>query len=72
MTSGCVLALLRNISSFHGSLFPHLKVSRSQIYLTLSFMYEECTEMPGLLLNLTVLQLSSEDMIAEFSQVLDW
>lgn len=41
MTSGCVLALLRNISSFHGSLFPHLK-------------------------------LSSEDMIAEFSQVLDW
>ncbi|RVE70806.1 hypothetical protein OJAV_G00068080 [Oryzias javanicus] len=39
--SGCILALLRWISSFHGSLFPHLT-------------------------------LSSEDMIAEFSQVLNW
>lgn len=41
MSSGCVLALLRRISSFHGSLFPHVT-------------------------------LSSEDMIAEFSQVLNW
>lgn len=41
MSSSCVLALLRWVSSFHGSLFPHLT-------------------------------LSSEDMIAEFSQVLDW
>uniref|UniRef100_A0A8C7WTW7 Achalasia, adrenocortical insufficiency, alacrimia n=1 Tax=Oryzias sinensis TaxID=183150 RepID=A0A8C7WTW7_9TELE len=39
--SGCILALLRWISSFHSSLFPHLT-------------------------------LSSEDMIAEFSQVLNW
>ncbi|KAG7269273.1 hypothetical protein CRUP_024900, partial [Coryphaenoides rupestris] len=38
--SGCVLALLQQISSVHGSLFPHLK-------------------------------LSSENMIAEFSQVLN-
>uniref|UniRef100_A0A4W6EYV2 Achalasia, adrenocortical insufficiency, alacrimia n=1 Tax=Lates calcarifer TaxID=8187 RepID=A0A4W6EYV2_LATCA len=41
VSSGCTLALLRWISSFHGSLFPHLT-------------------------------LSSEDMIAEFSQVLNW
>ncbi|XP_034028749.1 aladin [Thalassophryne amazonica] len=41
VSSGCVLALLRWISSLHGSLFPHLT-------------------------------LSSEDMIAEFSQVLKW
>ncbi|XP_058497867.1 aladin isoform X2 [Solea solea] len=41
MSSGCTLALLRSVSSLHGSLFPHLT-------------------------------LSSEDMIAEFSQVLDW
>uniref|UniRef100_A0A8C5HXZ5 Aladin seven-bladed propeller domain-containing protein n=1 Tax=Gouania willdenowi TaxID=441366 RepID=A0A8C5HXZ5_GOUWI len=41
VSSGCVLALLRWVSSFHGSLFPHLT-------------------------------LSSEDMIAEFSQVLNW
>uniref|UniRef100_A0AAQ5XJG3 Aladin seven-bladed propeller domain-containing protein n=1 Tax=Amphiprion ocellaris TaxID=80972 RepID=A0AAQ5XJG3_AMPOC len=41
MSSGCILALLRWVSSFHGSLFPHLT-------------------------------LSSEDMIAEFSQVLNW
>uniref|UniRef100_A0A8C5I127 Aladin seven-bladed propeller domain-containing protein n=1 Tax=Gouania willdenowi TaxID=441366 RepID=A0A8C5I127_GOUWI len=41
LSSGCVLALLRWVSSFHGSLFPHLT-------------------------------LSSEDMIAEFSQVLNW
>ncbi|XP_028842607.1 aladin isoform X2 [Denticeps clupeoides] len=39
--SGCMLALLRWISSFHGSLFPHLT-------------------------------LSSEAMVAEFSQVLKW
>ncbi|MBN3317693.1 AAAS protein, partial [Atractosteus spatula] len=39
--SGCSLALLRWMSSFHGSLFPHLA-------------------------------LSSEDMVVEFSQVLDW
>uniref|UniRef100_A0A671WAT6 Achalasia, adrenocortical insufficiency, alacrimia n=1 Tax=Sparus aurata TaxID=8175 RepID=A0A671WAT6_SPAAU len=39
--SGCILALLQKVSSFHGSLFPHLT-------------------------------LSSEDMIAEFSQVLNW
>uniref|UniRef100_A0A673APM4 Aladin seven-bladed propeller domain-containing protein n=1 Tax=Sphaeramia orbicularis TaxID=375764 RepID=A0A673APM4_9TELE len=37
----CTLALLQWVSSFHGSLFPHLT-------------------------------LSSEDMIAEFSQVLNW
>ncbi|XP_023860849.1 aladin [Salvelinus sp. IW2-2015] len=41
VSSSCVLALLRWVSSFHGSLFPHLT-------------------------------LSSEDMTAEFSQVLDW
>uniref|UniRef100_A0A669CI42 Achalasia, adrenocortical insufficiency, alacrimia n=1 Tax=Oreochromis niloticus TaxID=8128 RepID=A0A669CI42_ORENI len=41
MSSGCILALLQWVSSFHGSLFPHLT-------------------------------LSSEDMIAEFSQVLNW
>ncbi|KAM4562856.1 aladin [Odontesthes bonariensis] len=41
VSSGCILALLRWVSSFHGSLFPHLT-------------------------------LSSEDMIAEFSQVLNW
>ncbi|KAM4609985.1 aladin [Polymixia lowei] len=41
VSSGCVLALLRWVSSFHGSLFPHLT-------------------------------LSSEDMITEFSQVLNW
>lgn len=41
MSSGCGLALLRWISSFHGSLFPHLT-------------------------------LSSEDMITEFSQILNW
>ncbi|KAK7939033.1 hypothetical protein WMY93_002359 [Mugilogobius chulae] len=41
MSSGFVLALLRRIASFHGSLFPHVT-------------------------------LSSEDMIAEFSQVLNW
>ncbi|XP_073326307.1 aladin isoform X2 [Pagrus major] len=41
MSSGCILALLQKVSSFHGSLFPHLT-------------------------------LSSEDMIAEFSQVLNW
>ncbi|KAJ0064379.1 hypothetical protein NL108_006394, partial [Boleophthalmus pectinirostris] len=41
MSSRCVLALLRRIASFHGSLFPHVT-------------------------------LSSEDMIAEFSQVLNW
>lgn len=41
VTSGCVLALLRWISSFHGSLYPHVT-------------------------------LSCEDMIAEFSQVLNW
>uniref|UniRef100_A0A669DIT7 Achalasia, adrenocortical insufficiency, alacrimia n=1 Tax=Oreochromis niloticus TaxID=8128 RepID=A0A669DIT7_ORENI len=40
MSSGCILALLQWVSSFHGSLFPHLT-------------------------------LSSEDMIAEFSQVSD-
>uniref|UniRef100_A0A8C4I4V2 Achalasia, adrenocortical insufficiency, alacrimia n=1 Tax=Dicentrarchus labrax TaxID=13489 RepID=A0A8C4I4V2_DICLA len=27
VSSGCILALLRKISSFHGSLFPHLTVS---------------------------------------------
>lgn len=41
VSSGCTLALLQKVSSFHGSLFPHLT-------------------------------LSSEDMIAEFSQVLNW
>ncbi|XP_066500239.1 aladin isoform X1 [Hoplias malabaricus] len=41
MSSGCILALLRWMSSFHGSLFPHLT-------------------------------LSGEEMVAEFSQVLDW
>uniref|UniRef100_A0A8D3CUE0 Achalasia, adrenocortical insufficiency, alacrimia n=1 Tax=Scophthalmus maximus TaxID=52904 RepID=A0A8D3CUE0_SCOMX len=41
VSSGCTLALLQWVSSFHGSLFPHLT-------------------------------LSSEDMIAEFSQVLNW
>ncbi|XP_054902206.1 aladin isoform X1 [Poeciliopsis prolifica] len=41
VTSGCILALLRWVSSFHGSLYPHVT-------------------------------LSSEDMIAEFSQVLNW
>ncbi|KAM6976483.1 aladin [Aplochiton taeniatus] len=41
VSSGCVLALLRWVSSFHGSLFPHLT-------------------------------LSSENMITEFSQVLNW
>ncbi|XP_076022792.1 aladin [Genypterus blacodes] len=41
VSSGCVLALLQWVSSFHGSLFPHLT-------------------------------LSSENMIAEFSQVLNW
>ncbi|XP_068997509.1 aladin [Embiotoca jacksoni] len=41
VSSGCILALLRRVSSFHGSLFPHLT-------------------------------LSSENMIAEFSQVLNW
>uniref|UniRef100_A0A669CYN0 Achalasia, adrenocortical insufficiency, alacrimia n=1 Tax=Oreochromis niloticus TaxID=8128 RepID=A0A669CYN0_ORENI len=45
MSSGCILALLQWVSSFHGSLFPHLTVSSL------------C---------------SSEDMIAEFSQVLNW
>uniref|UniRef100_A0A673AQ34 Aladin seven-bladed propeller domain-containing protein n=1 Tax=Sphaeramia orbicularis TaxID=375764 RepID=A0A673AQ34_9TELE len=44
VSSGCTLALLQWVSSFHGSLFPHLTVS----------------------------YLSSEDMIAEFSQVLNW
>ncbi|KAJ8371960.1 hypothetical protein AAFF_G00298330 [Aldrovandia affinis] len=39
--AGFTLALLRRISSFHGSLFPHLR-------------------------------LSTEDMVAEFSQVLGW
>ncbi|XP_019747242.1 aladin [Hippocampus comes] len=41
VSSGCILALLQRISSFHSSLFPHLT-------------------------------LSSEDMIAEFSQALNW
>uniref|UniRef100_A0AAQ6IUZ9 Aladin seven-bladed propeller domain-containing protein n=1 Tax=Anabas testudineus TaxID=64144 RepID=A0AAQ6IUZ9_ANATE len=41
VSSGCILALLRWVSSFHGSLFPHLT-------------------------------LSCENMIAEFSQVLNW
>uniref|UniRef100_A0A8C8EQ36 Aladin seven-bladed propeller domain-containing protein n=1 Tax=Oncorhynchus tshawytscha TaxID=74940 RepID=A0A8C8EQ36_ONCTS len=41
VSSSCVLALLRWVSSFHSSLFPHLT-------------------------------LSSEEMTAEFSQVLDW
>ncbi|CAL9703323.1 unnamed protein product [Knipowitschia caucasica] len=41
LSSGCILALLRRISSFRGSLFPHVT-------------------------------LSSEDMIEEFSQVLNW
>ncbi|XP_015246165.1 PREDICTED: aladin [Cyprinodon variegatus] len=41
VTSGCILALLRWVSSFHGSLYPHVT-------------------------------LSSEDLIAEFSQVLNW
>ncbi|XP_061760585.1 aladin [Nerophis ophidion] len=41
MSSGCILALLERIYSFHGSLFPHLT-------------------------------LSSENMIAEFSQTLNW
>ncbi|CAL8257334.1 unnamed protein product [Gadus morhua 'NCC'] len=41
VSSGCVLALLQRVSSLHGALFPHLK-------------------------------LSSENMIAEFSQVLNW
>ncbi|MEQ2170881.1 hypothetical protein GOODEAATRI_004885, partial [Goodea atripinnis] len=41
VTSGCILALLRWVSSFHGSLHPHVT-------------------------------LSSEDMISEFSQVLNW
>ncbi|XP_010896004.2 aladin [Esox lucius] len=41
VSSRCVLALLQWVSSFHGSLFPHLT-------------------------------LSSEEMTAEFSQVLDW
>uniref|UniRef100_A0A1A8G9M0 Achalasia, adrenocortical insufficiency, alacrimia n=1 Tax=Nothobranchius korthausae TaxID=1143690 RepID=A0A1A8G9M0_9TELE len=41
VTSGCILAVLRWVSSFHGSLFPHVT-------------------------------LSSEDMITEFSQVLNW
>ncbi|XP_076859110.1 aladin isoform X2 [Brachyhypopomus gauderio] len=41
VSSGCVLALLRWMSSFHGSLFPHLT-------------------------------LSGEEMVGEFSQVLDW
>ncbi|XP_027132134.1 aladin-like, partial [Larimichthys crocea] len=27
VSSGCILALLRKVSSFHGSLFPHLTVS---------------------------------------------
>ena len=34
VSSGCVLALLRWISSFHGSLFPHLTVSNSQPFTT--------------------------------------
>ncbi|XP_054625279.1 aladin [Dunckerocampus dactyliophorus] len=41
VSSGCILALLQRISSFHGSLFPHLT-------------------------------LSNENMIAEFSQALNW
>ncbi|XP_063076448.1 aladin isoform X2 [Engraulis encrasicolus] len=41
VSAGCLLALLRSVSSFHGSLFPHLT-------------------------------LSNVDMVAEFSQVLDW
>uniref|UniRef100_H3D4W9 Achalasia, adrenocortical insufficiency, alacrimia n=1 Tax=Tetraodon nigroviridis TaxID=99883 RepID=H3D4W9_TETNG len=41
VTCGCILALLQKVSSFHGSLFPHVT-------------------------------LSSENMIAEFSQVLNW
>lgn len=41
VSSGCILALLQRVSSFHSSLFPHLT-------------------------------LSSENMIAEFSQVLNW
>uniref|UniRef100_A0A674MV27 Achalasia, adrenocortical insufficiency, alacrimia n=1 Tax=Takifugu rubripes TaxID=31033 RepID=A0A674MV27_TAKRU len=41
VTCGCILALLQKVSSFHGSLFPHLA-------------------------------LSSDNMIAEFSQVLNW
>ncbi|XP_072305272.1 aladin [Eucyclogobius newberryi] len=41
VSSACLLALLRRIVSFYGSLFPHVT-------------------------------LSSEDMIAEFSQVLNW
>ncbi|KAJ8016295.1 hypothetical protein DPEC_G00005710 [Dallia pectoralis] len=41
VSSRCVLALLQWVSSFHGSLFPHLT-------------------------------LSSDEMTAEFSQVLDW
>ncbi|XP_068606220.1 aladin [Brachionichthys hirsutus] len=41
VSCGFILALLQKVSSFHGSLFPHLT-------------------------------LGSEDMIAEFSQVLDW
>ncbi|XP_061651564.1 aladin [Phyllopteryx taeniolatus] len=41
VSSGCILALLQRISSFHSSLFPHLTMS-------------------------------SEDMIAEFSQALNW
>ncbi|XP_068188566.1 aladin isoform X2 [Antennarius striatus] len=41
VSCGFILALIQKVSSFHGSLFPHLT-------------------------------LSSEDMISEFSQVLDW
>ncbi|XP_029012896.1 aladin isoform X2 [Betta splendens] len=41
VSSGCILALLQRVSSFHSSLFPHLT-------------------------------LSCEDMITEFSQVLNW
>ncbi|KAL2102007.1 hypothetical protein ACEWY4_003768 [Coilia grayii] len=41
VSAGCILAVLRLASSFHGSLFPHLT-------------------------------LSNVDMVAEFSQVLDW
>ena len=73
VSSGCTLALLQRVSSFHGSLFPHLTVSSYlekvlHVFITCLLCY----------VNLCISslsfapQLSSENMIAEFSQVLNW
>lgn len=79
VSSGCILALLRWVSSLHGSLFPHLTVSLVSLFNMLQFLmdapflvFSSIVVIVVNLFDLFFTQLSSEDMIAEFSQVLNW